>query len=96
MTDNKYAEHRDLFLRGFTNVQQKKFSDPTSFYQIAGIHGLPYEPYDGVLGTYNENSEDQWGGYCHHGDILFPTWHRPYIMLLEQCIYNEAKNLIGR
>ncbi|GBB89956.1 hypothetical protein RclHR1_01680027 [Rhizophagus clarus] len=95
MKDKKYAEQRDLFLRGFAAVQQKDPNDPTSFYQIGGIHGLPYVPYDDVLGTYNKNDpEGQWGGYCHHGDILFPTWHRPYVMLLEQCIYNEAKKLV--
>jgi hypothetical protein len=26
----------------------------------------------------------QWGGYCWHGSQLFPTWHRPYMMLIEQ------------
>lgn len=25
-----------------------------------------------------------WGGYCRHGSQLFPTWHRPYVMLIEQ------------
>lgn len=25
-----------------------------------------------------------WGGYCRHGSQLFPTWHRPYMMLIEQ------------
>ncbi|RIA91548.1 hypothetical protein C1645_821961 [Glomus cerebriforme] len=97
MTDDKLVEQRDLFLLGFAAVQQKDDpNDPTSFYQIAGIHGLPYEPYDGVTGTYNKkNADTHWGGYCRHGDILFPTWHRPYIMLLEQCIYNEAKKLVS-
>ncbi|GBB89955.1 hypothetical protein RclHR1_01680026 [Rhizophagus clarus] len=96
MTDDDYKEQRYLFLRGFAAVQQKDPEDPTSFYRIASIHGLPYEPYDGVTGTYNadDNPNDQYGGYCHHGDILFPTWHRPYVLLLEQCIYDEAKKLV--
>ncbi|GBB89953.1 hypothetical protein RclHR1_01680024 [Rhizophagus clarus] len=96
MTDDKYTEQRDLFLRGLKALQEKDPEDPTSYYRIATIHGLPYEPYDGVAGTFNvdDNPKGQSGGYCHHGDILFPTWHRPYVLLLEQCIYDEAKKLV--
>ena len=25
-------------------------------------------------------------GYCAHGDPTFPTWHRPYLAMLEVCI----------
>jgi len=24
-------------------------------------------------------------GYCTHGNVLFPTWHRPYVALYEVC-----------
>lgn len=27
-----------------------------------------------------------WGGYCYHGQILFPTWHRAYINRLESAL----------
>ncbi|GBC08793.1 hypothetical protein RclHR1_08390007 [Rhizophagus clarus] len=33
-------------------------------------------------------------GYCQHGTILFPTWHRAYVSLLEMLIYNEAKSIV--
>ena len=58
-----------------------------SFFSVAGIHGLPFQPWDGVLGNkpFNPNS-NQWGGYCTHGSTLFPTWHRPYVMLYEVCV----------
>ncbi|KAF0485904.1 tyrosinase [Gigaspora margarita] len=73
--------------------------DPTSYWAVASIHGLPYEPYDFLdndqLGSDDWNPDDsKSGGYCHHGDILFPTWHRPYVLLLKQLIYDEAKNNI--
>ena len=57
-----------------------------SFFQVAGIHGLPNQPWDGVVGStpFDPNS-GQWGGYCTHGSVLFPTWHRPYVMLYEVC-----------
>ena len=60
--------------------------DIQSFFSVGGIHGLPFQPWDGVLGNrpFNPNS-NQWGGYCTHGSTLFPTWHRPYVMLYEVC-----------
>lgn len=53
--------------------------DPESFFQIGGIHGLPYVPWDGV----GEASQAEASGYCTHGSVLFPTWHRPYVALYE-------------
>ena len=50
-----------------------------SFFQVGGIHGLPYIPWDGVTGIPNPS----WGGYCTHGSVLFPTWHRPYVSAFE-------------
>lgn len=53
-----------------------------SFFSVAGIHGLPFIPWDDATDQpFDPNA--QWGGYCTHGSVLFPTWHRPYIMLYE-------------
>lgn len=41
-----------------------------------GIHGRPFVAWDGVNGPFKT-------GYCTHGSILFPTWHRPYLALFE-------------
>ncbi|KAL7781933.1 putative tyrosinase [Trichoderma ceciliae] len=27
-----------------------------------------------------------WGGYCNHGNVLFPTWHRAYLLRLENAL----------
>ena len=55
---------------------------PNSFFGVAGIHGLPFTPWDGATSKpFDPNV--QWGGYCTHGSVLFPTWHRPYVMLYE-------------
>ncbi|KAI1309214.1 hypothetical protein F5Y03DRAFT_404362 [Xylaria venustula] len=35
--------------------------------------------YHGIPGTY----------YCHHGDVLFPTWHRAYLNRLEKALQNQ-------
>lgn len=46
----------------------------TSFYQMAGLHGVP-------LVTWNQAEGS--GSYCRHASPIFPTWHRPYVALFE-------------
>ena len=53
--------------------------DLISFFRLGGIHGMPYKAWDGVGGE----DPAQEAGYCTHGSVLFPTWHRPYIALYE-------------
>jgi tyrosinase len=60
------------------------------YFQIAGIHGRPYLPWDGVIGS---GVVDPTRGYCTHGSILFPTWHRPYLALFEVNFALLLKNL---
>ena len=62
-------------------MQQSPQNELTSYFQIGGIHGLPYIAWDAE--NSNPVSEDGWQGYCVHGSVLFPTWHRPYMMLYE-------------
>ncbi|KAJ8131191.1 hypothetical protein O1611_g2437 [Lasiodiplodia mahajangana] len=52
---------------------------PNSFFRIAGFHG---EPFRGP-GVKDKNF---WGGYCNHGNVLFPTWHRVYLLRLEDAL----------
>ncbi|KAG2420537.1 hypothetical protein HFD88_000149 [Aspergillus terreus] len=54
-----------------------------SFYVIAGYHGQPFR------GAGYGNKE-WWGGYCHHGNVLFPTWHRAYLSRLEQALQDVS------
>eukprot|EP00250_Pteridium_aquilinum_P020881 c24976_g3_i1 orf=749-2773(-) len=82
---------RDVFLLAFSAVQGLEANDRWSFYQIAGIHGYPHAPFDGDEGNWDPKNPEWWGGYCQHGSPLFPTWHRPYMMLLEQSIIRQAK-----
>ena len=53
-------------------------NDRESFFQISGIHARPYIPWDGV-------GVPEKGEFCVHRSVLFPTWHRPYMMLYEVC-----------
>ncbi|CAG8657383.1 2553_t:CDS:2 [Dentiscutata erythropus] len=95
-----YRPQFDLLVQGYQALQDRPYEDMRSYYQVAGIHGLPYTAYDGVTGAnpYNssEFSEGRWGGYCQHGNILFPTWHIPYMMLIENLLVGEAKKIAAQ
>ena len=60
--------------------------DPLSFYQIAGIHGVPYIPWQET----SVSTQDPTRGYCTHNSPLFATWHRPYLALFEQRLVKHA------
>ncbi|ETI25886.1 hypothetical protein G647_02663 [Cladophialophora carrionii CBS 160.54] len=77
----------DLYILALREFQLLDQSDPLSYFQIAGIHGFPRTPWDGVAGR------GGYPGFCMHGSTPFPTWHRPYIALYEQLIWQHAQNI---
>ncbi|KAF2198311.1 Di-copper centre-containing protein [Delitschia confertaspora ATCC 74209] len=79
----------NVFLLGLRRFQRMDQSDMLSYYQIAGIHGRPFKPWDGV-----QQAEGGHGGYCAHGSNIFATWHRPYLALFEQVLYLNAREAI--
>lgn len=64
-------------------MSRKKQDDLLSAFQIGGIHGLPYTPWNGSGVT----DKGTWEGYCNHGSNIFPTWHRPYVSTYEVCLF---------
>mmetsp|Transcript_19805 Transcript_19805/g.14557 ORF Transcript_19805/g.14557 Transcript_19805/m.14557 type:complete len:91 (-) Transcript_19805:561-833(-) len=60
-------------MRAWYGIKQKDHHDPLSFFQIAGYHG---EPFTGK----GKTDSAWWGGYCNHGNVLFPTWHRAQML----------------
>jgi tyrosinase len=69
---------QDLW-RAFKGIQELPPDHPDSFFRLAGYHG---EPFRGA----GWGSSKYWGGYCNHGNVLFPTWHRVYLLKLEQAL----------
>ncbi|KAH7018428.1 uncharacterized protein B0I36DRAFT_395204 [Microdochium trichocladiopsis] len=69
----------DNLVKAFAGIQALPPNDPNSFFMIAGYHG---EPFRGA----GYGSPQWWGGYCNHGNVLFPTWHRAYLFRLEQAM----------
>ncbi|EON62145.1 hypothetical protein W97_01364 [Coniosporium apollinis CBS 100218] len=72
-------------IRAWRGIQAQPADDPNSafppksFFTIAGYHREPFR------GAGWGNSQ-WWGGYCNHGNVLFPTWHRAYLLTLENAL----------
>ncbi|KAI0667738.1 tyrosinase [Trametes maxima] len=79
-----------LYIQALEAMYGLRQEDLISFFQIGGIHGLPYAAWNDV-GTPPQGN--QWRGYCTHGSVLFPTWHRPYVALFEQILQQFAKQI---
>jgi tyrosinase len=75
-----------LFMQALTAFKAIKVIDEKSYFRVAGIHGQPVVPWDGVT--------DPAGYYCAHQLPTFPTWHRPYMALYEQRLYEEMLKII--
>jgi tyrosinase len=81
-----------LFVLALQKFQKMSQSDRMSWYQIAGIHGVPRQNWDGVGQCSSCKGTD---GYCTHDSVLFPGWHRAYLALFEQqfmVLVNELAN----
>ncbi|KAI3335615.1 Di-copper centre-containing protein [Ustulina deusta] len=79
----------DLLIRGLDALQNKPDDDERSYFAVAGIHGMPYAPYNGV-GPVPGGS---WGGYCPHQSPQLIPWHRAYLVLYEQLLGDEVQRL---
>ncbi|CAK7270823.1 hypothetical protein SEPCBS57363_004302 [Sporothrix epigloea] len=73
-----------LYILGLNMMQYTDQSNLLSYYQIAGIHGVPWIEWNGVAPV--AGSENT--GYCTHVSELFLTWHRPYLALYEQVLFS--------
>ncbi|KAI1819881.1 tyrosinase [Xylaria intraflava] len=80
-----------LYLLALQNLQAVAPEKRESYFQIAGIHGFPYIPWDEPATTQKEIGRK---GYCVHANNLFPPWHRPYMLLYEQRLYEIMVNEI--
>jgi len=73
------TEELDNLMRAWKGIKELPPNDPNSFFVIGGYHG---EPFRGA----GWGSSAYWGGYCNHGNVLFPTWHRVYLLRLEEAL----------
>lgn len=66
-------------MRAWKGIKELPPDNPRSFFVLGGYHG---EPFRGA----GWGDSSYWGGYCHHGNVLFPTWHRVYLLKLEEAL----------
>ncbi|KAG9229730.1 common central domain of tyrosinase-domain-containing protein [Amylocarpus encephaloides] len=78
-----------LYIQALNAVQDTPEDELLSYFQLAGIHGRPYYSWD----AYEWNPDAPLIGYCTHGNVLFPTWHRPYLALFERVLADQAQKI---
>ncbi len=68
-------------MRAWKGIKELPPDDLKSFFKLGGFHGEPFRGAGWGMG-----SNFYWGGYCNHGNVLFPTWHRLYLLKLEEAL----------
>lgn len=81
------ADQWNLYLLGLRRFMQTTQSNVLSYYSVAGIHGRPYRAWDNV-------AIDRAAGYCTHVSPIFLPWHRPYMALYEQVLYQNIQAVV--
>jgi tyrosinase len=66
-------------MRAWKGMKELPPESPHSFFMLGGFHGEPFRAAGATDTSY-------WGGYCNHGNVLFPTWHRVYLLKLEEAL----------
>lgn len=77
--DNGNKKELQDLMRAWKGIKELPAEDENSFFKLGGFHG---EPFRGA----GWGSSAYWGGYCNHGNVLFPTWHRVYLLKLEEAL----------
>jgi tyrosinase len=72
-------EALETLMRAWRGITALPPDDSRSFFVLGGYHGEPFR---------DQGATDPawWGGYCEHGTVLFPTWHRAYLHALEKAL----------
>ncbi len=66
-------------MRAWKGIKELPPEDEHSFFKLGGFHG---EPFKGA----GWGNSAYWGGWCNHGNVLFPTWHRVYVLKIEEAL----------
>jgi tyrosinase len=77
--DNGIKKPLEDLMRAWKGIKELPTDDLKSFFKLGGFHG---EPFRGA----GWGNSAYWGGYCNHGNVLFPTWHRVYLIKIEEAL----------
>jgi tyrosinase len=81
-------------VRAWIGIKNLPPTDPRSFFVLGGYHGEPFEYRKPVDALPEVDTYTYWGGYCNHGNVLFPTWHRVYVLKLEQALQSIVPDVM--
>ncbi|RBA19162.1 hypothetical protein FPRO05_10091 [Fusarium proliferatum] len=100
--DPKEKKQWTLFVLALERFKSMPVNDKLSYFQIAGIHGYPEVAWDGAPEPKHapdkktkQAGDQPFGGYCNHNSLNFPAWHRPYMLLFEQRIWENMRLIIN-
>ena len=84
--DNGNKKPLEDVIRAWKGIQELPPSDKRSFFILGGYHGEPFNYRTAVDSLSTTDIYSYWGGWCNHGNVLFPTWHRVYLYKLEEAL----------
>ncbi|KAK0662965.1 putative tyrosinase [Cercophora samala] len=86
-----------LFIRALQKFYDIPYTDTLSFFQVASIHGYPgnLKWDNSVAPPYERPGDETHYFYCTHNHFNFPTWHRPYMILFEQTVWELMGKVIN-
>lgn len=93
--DPLYARQVALFIKALAQFQKIDPNDELSYYRVAGIHGEPDVSWDGAKHPAENEQDPPLGWWCVHNKANFVSWHRPYLALFEQTLYQIMVQLIS-
>jgi len=88
---NKNADQWNLYILGMERFQAMDKNDPLSYYQIAAVHGRPYRTWNNFPTPLVNQA-----GFCPHSNVLFGSWHRPYLAVFEQAWYKCVLEVVAQ
>lgn len=94
MYQNDNKKPLEDLMRAWKGIKELPPENPNSFFQIGGYHGEPFVYRPRVEALPEEDTYLYWGGYCNHGNVLFPTWHRIYVLVIEQALQSIVPDVM--
>jgi tyrosinase len=84
--ENGIKQPLEDLMRAWKGIKELPPEDEHSFFRLGGYHGEPFQYRRAVDALPAEDAYAYWGGYCNHGNVLFPTWHRVYVLKVEEAL----------
>ena len=76
----------------FQGIQKLDTKNSQSFFWLASYHGVSNEEIFELMRRQHNIESDSI--FCAHGNIKFPTWHRPYMLEFEAALQSIDKEIM--